>query len=167
MKFRDSWRKYKDWIYVLIVIAIITLYAFWYLSLNPQYITSFLVAPIIAMVVVILLMLMPEKRRQLAKAIIAYNARQKALGGWLYRYRRNALVLFLILILTFPLLSQYQLIPPQLMPWAVLTFLIVIIFLVAIQIAGLIKALGLWGLLLIAIITAIAVLRFLIGRWLR
>lgn len=162
MKFRNSWRKYKDWIYVLIVIGIITVYTCWYLNLNPQYITSILLAPVIAVIIVILLILMPEKRRRLAKSILVYNTRQKELEGWFYRYRRIALILFFIIILTFPLLLQCQLIPSQFMPWAVLTFFIVILALVGIQIAELIRVAGWWGLLIITVITAIAVLRFLL-----
>ena len=164
MKFRDSWRKYKDWIYVFIVVGVLTIYTYWYLSLNPQYISSFLVAPVIALIFVALLALMPENRRRLVKGILAYYTKQKEKGGWLYRYQKIALVLFFVIILTFPLLLQYQFIPSQYMPWAVLTFFIIILALGVIQIVRLLRAAGRWGLLLIAILTAIAVLRILLWR---
>jgi len=165
MNFRDSWRKYKkDWIFVVIVIGITTVYTFCYLSLNPQSIPSFLVAPIIAMIFVALMALMPKKRQRLVKAILAYNTRQKEMGGWLYRYQKITLVLFFIIVLTFPLLWQYQYIPSQYLPWSVLTFLIVTLALGAVNIAWFLKATGKWGLLLIAIIALLTALRILIWR---
>ena len=156
------WQRRKDWFYVLIMIAIIAVYTVWRLHLNPQHIPLFLTTTIIALGFVVVMALLPKYRRRLVKGLLAYNTRQKELGGWLYRYRRIALVLFFIIILTFPLLLQYQFIPSSYMPWAVLTFFIIILALGAIQIAGLLRAAGWWGLLLIAILIAIAVLRFLI-----
>lgn len=164
MNLRNLWQKYKNLIYVFMVIVIITVYTAWRLYLNPQHIPLFLTTTIIALGFVAVMALLPKYRRRLVKAILAYNSRQKEMGGWLYRYRRIALVLFFIIILTFPLFLQYQFIPSQFMPWAVLTFFIVILALGAIQIAGLLRAAGWWGLLLIAILTAIAVLRILLWR---
>ncbi|MFQ5621592.1 MAG: hypothetical protein ACE5FT_07190 [Candidatus Nanoarchaeia archaeon] len=164
MNLGNLWQKHKDWIYVFMVIAIITVYTVWRLYLNPQHIPLLLTTTIIALGFVAVMALLPKYRRRLVKAILGYNTRQKELGGWLYRYQKFALALLFAIILTFPLLLQYQFIPSQFMPWAVLAFFIVILALGAIQIAGLLRAAGWWGLLLIAIITAIAVLRFLIRR---
>ena len=164
MNFRDSWRKYKDWIYVFIVMGIITIYTVWRLHLNPQHIPLFLTTTIIALGFVAVMALLPKYRRRLVKRLLAYHTRQKEMGGWLYRYQKIALVLFFVIILTFPLLLQYQFIPSQYMPWAVLTFFIIILALGVIQIVRLLRAAGRWGLLLIAILTAIAVLRILLWR---
>lgn len=116
------WQRRKDWFYVLIMIAIIAVYTVWRLHLNPQHIPLFLTTTIIALGFVVVMALLPKYRRRLVKGLLAYNTRQKELGGWLYRYRRIALVLFFIIILTFPLLLQFQFIPSSYMPWAVLTF---------------------------------------------
>ncbi|UCE96022.1 MAG: hypothetical protein JSV51_10090 [Candidatus Bathyarchaeota archaeon] len=155
-------QKCKDWIYALIVIAIIAVCTVWHLHHTPQHIPLFLTTTIIALGFIVVMALLPKIRQRLVKGLLAFNTRQEELGGWLYRYRRIALVLFFIIILTFPLLLQYQFIPPSYMPWAVLTFFIIILALGAIQIAGLLRAAGWWGLLLIATLVAIAVLRFLI-----
>ncbi len=164
MSLRALWLKYKDRIYVLIVIGIITIYSYWYLSLNPQYVSSFWVAPTIALILVALLAFMPEIRKRLVNGILAYHNRQKEMKGWPYRYQKTALLLFFIIILTLPLLAQYQFIPSQYMPWVVLAFFILILGLGAIQIVTLIRGAGKWGLFLIAILTLIAILRILIWR---
>jgi len=144
--------------------GIITIYTVWRLHLNPQHIPLFLTTTIVALGFVAVMALLPKYRRRLVKRLLAYNTRQKEMGGWLYRYQKIALVLFFVIILTFPLLLQCQFIPSQYMPWAVLTFFIIILALGVIQIVRLLRAAGRWGLLLIAILTAIAVLRILLWR---
>lgn len=159
MDSRGLGQKRKDWIYVLIVISIISVYTYWYLSLHPQHISLFLTLTIIVLGFVALMTLIPKYRRRLLKRILAYHTKQKEVGGWLYRYQRIGLILFFITILIFPLLSQYQLIESQYMPWVTLAFFITILASASIQMVGLLKVAGKWGLLLILILALIAALR--------
>lgn len=164
MILKDLWLKYEDWIYALVLVGIVAVYTYGYLSLKPQDILSFLVPPVIAFIIVTLLALRPEVRQRLVKALIVYRMRQKERGGWLYRYHKITLLLFFIIILTFPLFVQSGFIPLQYTPWAVLGFFIIILALSAIQVAWLIRVAGKWGLFLIALIASVAVLRILIWR---
>jgi len=104
--------------------------------------------------------LLPKYRRRFAEKIAVYHAKEKSLGR-LYRYRNVALALILINTLVFSVLWQYQLIPSQYIPFYAITFLIINITSGAILIVGLLKTMGKWILLLIAIGVVIAILRIL------
>ena len=110
--------------------------------------------------------LLPKYRQRLVKGMLAYNARGKEIGGWLYRYQKVASAAIFISTLILLTAWRYQLIPSQYIPYFALTFFIVILASGAVLTAGLLKIAGKWGLLLIAIVTAIAVLRILIWRYL-
>jgi len=159
---KDFWQNRRNSVSIFVVIGIIIAYTLWYIYINPQHITLFLTTTIVALGFVAVMALLPEYRQKLVKWLLAYEARKKETGRQLYRFRRIALVLFFIVILTFPLLLQFQFIPTQYMPWAILSFFIAILALGAIQIVGLLTVAGRWGLLLIAIITAIVILRIFI-----
>lgn len=164
MSFKDLWLKYEDWIYALVLVGIVVVYTYWYLSLKPQDVLSFLVPPAIAFVIVTLLALRPEIRERLVKALIAHRTKQKEMGGWLFRYHKIALLLFFIIILTFPLFAQSEIIPLQYTPWAILGFFIILLALGALQVAWLIRVSGKWGLFLIALIASVAILRILVWK---
>lgn len=164
MSFKDLWRKYEDWIYSLALVGIVVVYTYWYLSLRPQDILSFLVPPAVTFIIVTVLVLRPEIRERLVRALIAYRTRRKETGGWLFRYHKIALLLFFIIILTFPLFAQSGFIPLQYTPWAILGFFIILLALGALQVAWLIRVSGKWGLFLIALIASVAVLRILVWK---
>ena len=166
MGLRDLWRKYKDWFAVFIFISVLTGYTMWYLHLNPQHIPLFLTTTIIALGFAVVMALLPKYRQRLVKGILEYHVKSKELGGWLYRCQKIALVLFFLIVLAYPIVWEHQLVPTQYMPFFVLTFFVVVVALGIIQIAGLLKVAGKWGLLVIAILTAIAVLRILTWRYL-
>ncbi|MEA2089745.1 MAG: hypothetical protein U9O89_03180 [Thermoproteota archaeon] len=105
--------------------------------------------------------LLPKYRQRLVKGILEYHARGKETGGRLYRYQKVASAAIFISTLIFVTAWQYQIIPSQYTPYFVLTFVIVILASGTVLTTGLLKIAGKWGLLLIAIITAITVLRIL------
>lgn len=156
------WRRYRDWFAVLVFVSVLTGYTLWYLHLNPQHVPLFLTSTMIALGFVAVMALLPRHRQRLVKGILAYHARGKEVGGWPYRYRKAALILSIICTLTLPIVSQYGLIPSQYMPFFVLTLFTVILASGAVLIGWLFKIAGKWGLLLIAVVIGIAVLRLLI-----
>ena len=159
------WRKYKDWFAVLVFISLLTGYTAWYLHLNPQHVPLFLTTTIIALGFVAVMAWLPKYRQRLLKGILAYHARGKELGGWLYRYQKVAFAIIFISTLILLTAWRYQLVPSHYIPYFALTFFIVILASGAVLTAGLLKIAGKWGLLLIAIVTAIAVFRILIWRY--
>lgn len=158
---RDLWRKYKDWFAVLVFISVLIGYTIWYLHLNPQHIHLFLTTAIISLGFVVVMALLPKYRQRLVKGILEYHAKGKERGGWLYRYQKVAIALVLISTLTLPIIWRYQLIPSQYIPFYAITFLIINLTSGAILIAGMLKTIGKWVLLLIGIGLAIAILRIL------
>ncbi len=164
MGLRHFWRKYKDWFAVFICISVLAGYTVWYLHLNPQHIPLFLTTTIIALGFVAVMALLPKHRRRLVNGILEYHVKGKELGGWLYRYQKIALVLFFLIVFAYPIVWEQQLVPSQYIPFFVLTFFVIAVALGVVQIAGLLKVAGKWGLLLIAILSAIAVLRILLWR---
>jgi len=161
------WKKYKNYVAVLLITILLTVYTWWYLQLHPEKLSHFLIGPLIALIFVILVALKPEYGKRLSKAIMTYDAKRKELGGRFYRYRIIALVLFFLIVLAFPIVWEYQLVPSQYVAFVVLSFLVVVVALGIIQIVGIIKVAKKWGLLFILILTAIVILRMLIGGMLR
>lgn len=156
----EKWPRKWYWIAILVVLSV-SLYTAWYLQLNPQRLPLFLVTITVAIGFVVLMALLPEYRRRLAERIAVYHAKERESLGRLYRYRNVALAVILINSLVFPLLWQYQLIPSQYMPLYVITFLIINVASGAILAVGLLKTMGKWVLLLVAIGVVIAILRVL------
>ena len=147
------------WIAILVVLSI-SLYTAWYLQLHPQHIPLFLATTIVAMGFVVVMALLPKYRRRFAEKIMAYHAKEKSLGRP-YHYKNVALALIIINSLVFSVLWQYQLIPSQYVPFYAITFLIINLASGAILIVGLLKTIGKWVLLLMAIGVVIAILRIL------
>jgi len=149
----------RYWIAILIVLSI-SLYTAWHLQLNPQHIPLFLATTIVAIGFVVVMALLPKYRRRFAEKIVAYHDKEKSLGA-LYRYKNVALALILINSLIFSVLWQYKLIPSQYVPLYAIAFLLINLTSGAILIAGMLKTMGKWVLLLIAIGSVIAILRIL------
>jgi hypothetical protein len=154
------WRKYKDWFAALVFMIVITGYSVWYLHLNPQHVPLFLTTIIVALGFVAVMALLPKYRRRFAEKIVAYHDKEKSLGA-LYRYKNVALALILINSLIFSVLWQYKLIPSQYVPLYAIAFLLINLTSGAILIAGMLKTMGKWVLLLMAIGSVIAILRIL------
>jgi len=122
-----------------------------------------LATTIIALGFVAVMTLLPKYRQRLVKKMIEYHVKEREMGRELYRYYRVAFLVIIICALVFPVVLQYQLIASQHMPLFVLTFFFVNLAAGVIFIAGFLKAKGKWGLLLIAIVLASALLGILIG----
>gem|GEM_PF-6433159 len=147
------------WIAILIVLSI-SLYTVWYLQLNPQHIPLFLATTIVAIGFVVVMALLPKYRRRFVEKIVAYHDKEKSFGA-LYRYKNVALALILINSLIFSVLWQYKLIPSQYVSLYAIAFLLINLTSGAILIAGMLKTMGKWVLLLMAIGSVIAILRIL------
>jgi len=155
------WKKDKNYVAMLLVVSLLTIYILWYLQLNPQQLLIFSVAPLVALILVAVLVLKPEYGERLFKATLTYDAKRKELGVWL-RYQKITLVLFFIIVLAFPIIWQHQLVPTQYMAFFVLAFLFGVVALGVLQIVVVIKAGGKWGLLFIVVLALIVFLRMLI-----
>jgi hypothetical protein len=155
----EKWSRRWYWVAILIALGI-SLYTAWYLLLHPQHVLLFLATTIVAVGFVVVMALLPKYRRRFAEKMTAYHAKEKSLGR-LYRYKNVAVALILINSLIFSVLWQYQLIPAQYVLSYAITFLIVTLTAGAILIAGLLKTMGKWVLLFIAIGSVIAILRIL------
>jgi hypothetical protein len=140
----------------------LSLYTAWFLYLNPRHIHLFLVTIGIAIGFVVAMALLPKYRQRLVKGALEYDAKGKERGGWVYRYQKVATALILISALTLPIIWIYQLIPSSYMSWFALSLIIVISVSGSILIAGLLRAAGKWGLLLLSIIFVVAFLRILV-----
>ena len=159
----EKWLGKWHWVAILIVLSI-SVYTVWYLQLNPQHIPLFLTTIIIAIGFVVAMALLPKYRRRFAEKIMAYHAKEKSLGR-LYRYKNVVLALIVINSLVFSVLWQYQLIPLRYVPLYAITFLIINLASGAILIVWLLKTMGKWVLLLMAIGSVIAILRILTWSW--
>lgn len=106
--------------------------------------------------------LRPKYRRRLVKAVYAFHSKGQEKGGRFYRYGDVALLTILLGVLTTTIVGQYQLVSHQHLIVFAITFLILISVSVSILAIGFLRAMGKWGLLLIAIISVVAVLRVLI-----
>ncbi len=162
---RGLWHNCKYWFVIIAIIGLLTIYTFWYLYFEPQHIPLFLATTIVALSFVTVMALLPKYRQRFVERILAYHAKEKKLGA-LYRYQKVALVSIIINTLIFSIIWRYQIIPTQYMPFYVLTFLIVVLASGTILTVGMLRTAGKWGVLLIAILTIIVVLRLLIWRYL-
>ena len=149
----------RYWITILIVLSI-SLYTAWHLQLNPQHIPLFLATTIVAIGFVVVMALLPKYRMRFVEKIVAYHDKEKSLGA-LYRYKNVALALILINSLIFSVLWRYKLIPSQYVSLYAIAFLLINLTSGAILIAGMLKTMGKWVLLLMAIGSVIAILRIL------
>jgi hypothetical protein len=156
------WHKYKGWLAILIFMCVFIGYTIEYLLFNPQHVPFFFTIIIIALsFITIMTLLSPQYMQRLVEGILAYHAKGKE-RGWLYRYQKIAFILIFACTFSIIIVSQHQLIPMQYMPLFVIASLTIILTSGAVLIAGLIKFAGKWGLLLIAIVAAIVILRHII-----
>jgi len=155
----EKWLGKRYWIAILIVLSV-SVYTVWYLQFNPQHIPLFLATTIIAIGFVVAMALLPKYRKHFVEKIMAYHDKEKSLGA-LYRYKNVALALIIINSLIFSILWQYKIIPSQYIPLYAIAFLLINLTSGAILIAGMLKTMGKWVLLLMAIGSVIALLRIL------
>jgi len=98
--------------------------------------------------------------------MVGLHTRDLERGGWVSRYGRAAGIFYFLNLLGFYIALNLQLVPSRYFTFFVFTFFIVQLILgVAIWVT-LLKAIGKWGFLLLAIFAAITVLGILIWRFL-
>ncbi len=151
----------RDWLFAILVTSFVIIYTVWYLYLEPQHIPLFLATAIFALSFVAVMFLLPKYRQRLVEKILAFHAKEKRLGGF-YHYQKVAVALIIINSLIFSVVCRYQLIQSMYMQFYTLAFLIIVLASGIILIAGLLKAAGKWGILLVVTLTGVAVLRVLI-----
>jgi hypothetical protein len=157
-----KWPRKWYWIAILILLSI-SLYTAWHLQLNPQYVPLFLATTIIAMGFVVVMALLPKYRQQLVKKVLAYHAKAQKRGGLLYRYGRifNAVMITVLLVFSLVVTNNPEILGIPYIPYLVIALFIVFLISAAVFIYGFLRVAGKWVLLLIAIGTAIAILRLL------
>ena len=160
------WRKYKEWFAVLIFTSVVTSLTLWYLHLNPQYVPRFLIAPVIALGFVAVMFLFPKYRQRFVKKVISFHVKAQKRGGLLYRYGRifNAIILMILILFSIVAVSNPAILDIPYIPYLVAALLILFTVSTVAFISGFLRAAGKWGLIIIAIATAIAVLRILVFR---
>jgi len=151
----------KNWFFAILATSFVIIYTVWYLYFEPQHIPLFLATAIVALSFAAVMFLLPKYRQHLVEKILAYHVKEKRLGA-LHSYKKVAVALIIINSLIFSIVWRYQLVPSQYIPFYALTFLIITLASGIVLIAGLLKTAGKWGILLIAILTVVAVLRVLI-----
>ena len=150
------------WIAILVVLSI-SLYTAWHLQLNPQYVPLFLATTIIAMGFVVVMALLPKYRQQLVKKVLAYHDKAQKRGGLLYRYGRifNAVMIIVLLVFSLVVTNNPEILGISYIPYLVIALFIAFLISVVVFVSGFLRVAGKWVLLLIAIGTAIAILRIL------
>jgi hypothetical protein len=148
----------KGWFFAILATSFVIIYTVWYLYVEPQHIPLFLATAIVALSFVAVMFLLPKYGQRLVEKILAYHAKEKRLGGF-YRYQKVAVALIIINSLIFSVVWRYRLIPSQYTSFYALTFLIITLASGIVLIAGLLKTAGKWGLLLIAILIIVGILR--------
>lgn len=111
---------------------------------------------------VVVMFSLPKYRRRFLETILAHNARERRLGR-LYLYQRVATALLFVSTAVFFIVWTYQLIPSQYLVFSAITYLIVGLVSGIVATVGFLKTTGKWGLMIIAVIAAIAVIR--ISLW--
>jgi len=156
---RDLWQKRREWLGALIFVGVIIVCVAWSLLLNPQHVPLFLAVAIGALGFVAVMALLPKLRRRFIERVVAYHVKDEERRGWLYRYRKVAIAVIVVMALIFPIATR--LLPSQYVPLYVIAFLLINLTSGAILIAGMLKTMGKWVLLLMAIGSVIAILRIL------
>ena len=160
------WRKYKEWFAVLVFTSVLTGLTLWYLHLNPQYIPRFLIAPIIALGFVAVMFLFPKHRQRFIKKVLSFHFKAQKRGGLLYRYGRifSAVMIMVLILFSLVAVSNPAILDIPYIPYLVAAMFIVFTISAVAFISGFLRATGKWGLIIIAIATAIAVLCILVLR---
>jgi hypothetical protein len=160
------WRKYKEWFAVLVFISVLTGLILWYLHFNPQCIPRFLIAPIIALGFVVVMFLFPKYRQRFVKKVLSFHVKAQKRGGLLYRYGRifNAVMIIVLMLFSVVAISNPAVLDIPYIPYLVVALFIVMLISAVAFISGFLRAAGKWGLIIIAIATAMAVLRILVLR---
>jgi len=160
------WRKYKEWFAPLVLVSVVTGLTLWYLHLNPQYIPRFLIAPIIALGFVVVMFLLPKHRQRFVKKVISFHFKAQKRGGLLYRYGRifSAVMFTVLMLFSLVAVSNPAILEIHYIPYLVVALFIAFLISFVAFISGFIRGYGKWGLIIIAIATAIAVLRILVLR---
>ena len=160
------WRKYKEWFAVLVFISVLTCLTLWYLHFNPQYIPRFLIAPIIVLGFVVVMFLFPKYRQQFVKKVISFHFKAQKRGGLLYRYGRifSAISSTILLLVSTIVIINPEILGVTYVPYLMFSLFIGFLISFVALISGFLRAAGKWGLIIIAIAIAIAVLRILVLR---
>ena len=135
MGLRDLWQKRREWLGVLIFVGVIIVCVAWSLLLNPQHVPLFLAVAIGALGFVAVMALLPKLRRRFIERVVAYHVKDEERGGWLYRYRKVAIAVIVVMALIFPIATR--LLPPQYIAYFALTIVIVNLVAGSVLIAGL------------------------------
>jgi hypothetical protein len=157
-------RKYKEWFAVLVFISVLTGLTLWYLYLNPQDIPRFLIAPIIALGFVAVMFLFPKYRQRFVKKVLSFHFKAQKRGGLLYTYGRifSAISSTILVLVSIAITINPEILGVTYVPYLMFALFIVLLISFVAFISGFLRASGKWGLVIIAIATAIAVLRILV-----
>ncbi len=153
----ELWQKYRDWLWVSILLIVVTAYTLWTLQQQPQFIYYLVVAISVAIVFNALLVLRPEYRQSLIRRVLEFQRGR----GRLYRYRTLVVILFFINIMIFRVVLQSQLFSPHF----VLIFFYILMALGMILLVSFLRVVGKWWryliiLMLTAMLVAIAILSY-------
>ena len=159
---RDLWRKYKDWVAVFIFISLLTCFTVWYLYLNSQHITLFLITTAVALSFVAIMALLPKYRQRLVNKIFAFHNKTQQKGAF-YKHAMafNAAMIAIVLGLSLILTHKPELLSIPYVPYLIIAVFAVSMISAVIFIYSFFKTAGKWALILLAIGATIAILRFL------
>ncbi len=158
---KDLWREYKNWLVILIFISLLTFCTVWYLYLNPHPITSFLITTAIALGFVAIMALLPKYRQRLVNKIFIFHDKIQQKAFYKYSMAFNAFMIAVVLGLLLVLTHSPELLNIPYIPYLFAAVLAVFLISAVMSIYSLFKTAGKWALILIAIGTTIAILRFL------
>lgn len=170
MGLRKLWQKYGEWVAVLIVLSIVTVFTVWFLKLAPQYIPRFALTSLIGVLIGLFFLALLASRRKyrvrLREFLIKYRAKVQERGGLFYRYGRifNAVMITVLLAFSLALTSNPEILDIQYIPYLVFALFIAFLISAVVFIASFLRVAGKWGILLIIIVTVIAGLRILLWR---
>jgi hypothetical protein len=155
-------RKYKDWVAVFVFVSLLTYFTVWYLYLNPQHITLFLITTAVALSFVAIMAFLPKYRQRLVNKILVFHNKTQQKGAF-YKHAMafNAAMMAIVLGLSLVLTHNPELLS---IPYVSYLFMIVLaVFLISafMFIYSFFKTAGKWALVLLAIGATIAILRYL------
>lgn len=152
----SSWQKYKEWLTVFVLIILMTIFTVWYFFLNPPRLSFYLAVVVTAIGFIVIMTLQPKYRKRLIKQVSTQQTRHGEKDGRFYRYQKAALAIVIVSALLFPAVSS--LVSSLYVPYFVLAFITVVLTAGSVVIAGIVKALGKWGYMLLAGVVMVVVL---------
>ena len=159
--------KHKKWVAIFIVNSLVIVLTIWVIILAPQHMLRFALAPIFSILLLTILLISQRKHRaRLRERFMQWRIKTERRDSLLFRYGKIctivmviALTVFFLVVVSNPAIFEIPYIPHLLA-----ALFIAFLFSFVAFISGFLKRYGKWGLVIIGLATALAVLRIILKQ---